>query len=101
MPFAEAVTEEVLTPLGLESSSFSLAAAPADRVARASMWSYDGREFPAPDFPLGMAPAGSMVTSVRDLGRFLTLMAGGRTSGGARFGRPRRDVARPVPGRSR
>jgi len=81
MSFAEAVTEEVLVPLGLESSSFSLATAPADRVAHASMWSYDGREFPAPDFPLGMAPAGSMVTSVRDLGRFLTLMAGGALPG--------------------
>lgn len=81
LPFAEAVTGEVLIPLGLESSSFSLAAAPPDRVAHASMWSYDGREFPAPDFPLGMAPAGSMVTSVRDLGRFLTLMAGGELPG--------------------
>ena len=81
MSFAAAVTEEVLAPLGLESSSFSLATAPADRVAHASMWSYDGREFPAPDFPLGMAPAGSMVTSVRDLGRFLTLMAGGALPG--------------------
>ena len=80
-PFAEAVTEEVLAPLGLESSSFSLAAAPAERVAHATMWSYDGREFPAPDFPLGMAPAGSMVTSVRDLGRFLTLLAGGELPG--------------------
>ena len=80
-PFAEAVTEEVLAPLGLESSSFSLAAAPAERVAHATMWSYDGREFPAPGFPLGMAPAGSMVTSVRDLGRFLTLLAGGELPG--------------------
>ena len=79
--FAEAVTDEVLAPLGLESSSFSLAAAPAERVAHATMWSYDGREFPAPDFPLGMAPAGSMVTSVRDLGRFLTLMAEGELPG--------------------
>ena len=80
-PFAEAVTEEVLAPLGLESSSFSVASAPAERLAQASMWSYDGREFPAPDFPLGMAPAGSMVTSVRDLGRFITLMAGGELPG--------------------
>jgi len=80
-PFGQAVTEEVLAPLGLESSSFSLAAAPAERLAQASMWSYDGREFAAPDFPLGMAPAGSMVTSVRDLGRFLTLMAGGELPG--------------------
>ena len=80
-PFAQAVTDEVLAPLGLESSSFSLAAAPAERVAQASMWSYDGRAFPAPGFPLGMAPAGSLVTSVRDLGRFLTLMAGGELPG--------------------
>ena len=80
-PFADAVTEEVLSPLGLESSSFSVASAPAERLAQASMWSYDGREFPAPDFPLGMAPAGSMVTSVRDLGRFITLMAGGDLPG--------------------
>ncbi|MYB31878.1 MAG: beta-lactamase family protein, partial [Acidobacteria bacterium] len=80
-PFGQAVTEEVLAPLGLASSSFSLANAPAERLAHASMWSYDGREFAAPDFPLGMAPAGSMVTSVRDLGRFLTLMAGGELPG--------------------
>ncbi len=80
-PFAEAVTADVLIPLGLESSSFSLASAPAERLANASMWTYDGREFPAPDFPLGMAPAGSMVTSVRDLGRFLTVMAGGELPG--------------------
>ena len=80
-PFADAVTEEVLSPLGLESSSFSVASAPAERLAQAAMWSYDGREFPAPDFPLGMAPAGSMVTSVRDLGRFITLMGGGELPG--------------------
>ena len=80
-PFAEAVTEEVLVPLGLDSSSFSLASAPAERLAQASMWSYDGREFPAPDFPLGMAPAGSMVTSVRDLAKFMTLLAGGELPG--------------------
>ncbi len=80
-PFAEAVTEEVLVPLGLDSSSFSVASAPAERLAQASMWSYDGREFPAPDFPLGMAPAGSMVTSVRDLAKFMTLLAGGELPG--------------------
>ena len=80
-PFGEAVSRAVLTPLGLDSSSFDLAAAPAHRLARASMWSYDGREFPAPSFPLGMAPAGSMVSSVRDLGRFLTVLAGGELPG--------------------
>ena len=80
-PFDEAVTESVLAPLGLDSSRFSLASAPPDRLARGVMWSYDGREFPAPTFPLGMAPAGSMVSSVRDLGRFLTLLAGGALPG--------------------
>lgn len=80
-PFAEAVTEAALAPLGLDSSSFDLAAAPAERLANATMWSYDGREFAAPTFPLGMAPAGSLVTSVRDLGRFLTLLAGGALPG--------------------
>ncbi len=80
-PFADAVAGEVLAPLGLDSSWFSLAAAPADRLADGLMWSYDGREFPAPSFPLGMAPAGTMVTSVRDLGRFLTLLAGGELPG--------------------
>ena len=80
-PFAEAVTDAALAPLGLDSSSFDLAAAPAERLASATMWSYDGREFAAPTFPLGMAPAGSLVTSVRDLGRFLTLLAGGALPG--------------------
>lgn len=80
-PFAEAVTETVLAPLGLDSSSFDLAAAPAERLAAATMWSYDGREFEAPTFPLGMAPAGSLVTSARDLARFLTHLAGGELPG--------------------
>jgi serine beta-lactamase-like protein LACTB len=43
------------------------------------MWTYQGREFPAPTFELGMAPAGSMYSTVTDLGRFLSvLFAGGQ-----------------------
>ena len=42
------------------------------------MWFYDGREFPAPTFPLGTIPAGNLYASVPDLGRFLiALFAGG------------------------
>ncbi len=81
IPFAQAVREATLEPLGLESSWFGLDEAPAERLATGLMWSYDGREFPAPVFPLGMAPAGSMVASVRDLGRFLTLLASGELPG--------------------
>src|SRR5262249_77289 len=46
-------------------------------------WSYHGRTFAAPTFPLGMAPAGSMYSTVTDLGRFLSvLFAGGRGPNG-------------------
>jgi D-alanyl-D-alanine dipeptidase len=35
------------------------------------MWTYDGRRFVAPDFALGIAPAGNLYASVNDLCRFL------------------------------
>ena len=45
------------------------------------MWSYVGREFPAPTWDLGMAPAGSLYSSVNDQARFLKfLFAGGKTA---------------------
>src|SRR5207302_553362 len=43
-----------------------------------------GRVFEAPTFSLGIAPAGSMYSTVTDLGRFLSvLFAGGRGADGA------------------
>jgi len=36
------------------------------------MWTTDGREFPAPTFQLGISPAGSMYTTVDDLGHFMS-----------------------------
>src|SRR5438552_11284764 len=39
------------------------------------MWTYAGREFPAPTFELGMAPAGCMYSTVLDLAQFLKLLA--------------------------
>jgi D-alanyl-D-alanine dipeptidase len=42
------------------------------------MWTLHGREFDAPTFELGMAPAGSMYSSVLELGLFIqTLLRGG------------------------
>lgn len=82
-PFARYVKRAVLDPMGLSQSAFTPEPALARRLADAAMWSYDGREFPAPTFQLGMAPAGSMYTTVEDLGRFLSvLFAGGRGPGG-------------------
>ncbi|NNE69951.1 MAG: serine hydrolase [Rhodothermales bacterium] len=71
-PFVEYVRESVLAPLGMTRSSFAPTAATRDRLANAVMWSYDGREFPAPTFELGMIPAGSMYAPVTDLGRFMS-----------------------------
>src|SRR5262249_53217237 len=46
-------------------------------------WTYHGREFPAPKFELGMAPAGCMYTTVNDLAMFESvLFAGGKTKEG-------------------
>ncbi|HVS66429.1 MAG TPA: serine hydrolase [Thermoanaerobaculia bacterium] len=81
-PFAEVLESSLLEPLGMRSSAFD---APPELVARrahALMWGIDGREFPAPGFPLGMAPAGSLDSTVLDLARFLgALLAGGELEG--------------------
>ncbi len=69
----------VLDPLGMRSSSFEPTPAVRKSLADAVMWTYHGREFPAPTFELGMAPAGSMYSTVLDLGKFLScLFAGGK-----------------------
>jgi D-alanyl-D-alanine dipeptidase len=63
----------------MTSSAFLPEPAIAGRLAKATMWGYDGRRFPAPTFQLGMAPAGSLYSTVEDLGRFLSvLFAGGQ-----------------------
>jgi len=77
-PFADYVREAVLSPLGMGRSAFAPDGAVEEGLAKAGMWSYDGREFPAPTFELGMAPAGSMYSPVTDLGRFMSaVFAGG------------------------
>jgi hypothetical protein len=65
-------------------SSFEPDPAVTKDLAKAVMWTYHGREFPAPTFELGMAPAGSMYSTATDLGRFLSvLFAGGKGPSGA------------------
>src|SRR5260221_9225521 len=46
-------------------------------LAAGIMWTPHGREFPAPTFELGMAPAGSMYSTVNDLAIFLKMLAAG------------------------
>ena len=78
-PFADAVKASALDPLGMTGSAFEPTPAVRAKLADAVMWTYHGREFPAPTFELGMAPAGSMYSSVLDLSKFAScLLADGR-----------------------
>lgn len=78
-PFATYLKRAVLDPLGMESSSFAPDQPVVQHLAKAYMWTYDGRVFQAPTFQLGTAPAGSMYSTVLDLGRFISaLLNGGR-----------------------
>jgi serine beta-lactamase-like protein LACTB len=78
-PFPKYLDRAVLRPLGLKKSAFEPTPAVTKDLAAARMWTYHASEFEAPTFQLGMAPAGSMYSTVLDLGRFLSvLFAGGR-----------------------
>ncbi|MBI4584503.1 MAG: serine hydrolase [Planctomycetes bacterium] len=87
-PFAECLEQAVLEPLGLVKSGFALTPAIGRDLARASMWTYGGRRFEAPTFQLGMAPAGSMYSTVIDLGRFLTALFNGGSGPKGRLVKP-------------
>ena len=78
-PFADYLERSVIDRMGLENSAFEPLPRFDSLRAKGVMWTPDGREFEAPTFELGMIPAGSMYSSVLDLGRFMSLLfAGGR-----------------------
>ncbi len=81
--FESYLKKVVLDPIGMSSTAFSRKEVPQKRIASAYMWTLDKRTFPAPTFDLGTAPAGSMYTTVDDLGRFMSMLfAGGRGTKG-------------------
>ncbi len=83
VPFARYLQRAVLAPMGLTSSAFELTPTLAARVPQAVMWNYQQHDFPAPTFALGMAPAGSMYSTMPDLAKFMSvLFAGGVGSKG-------------------
>ena len=98
MPFADYVKRAVLDPVGMTSSAFAPEPAVVDDLAHAYMWGFDRGLFDAPTFELGMAPAGSMYSTVLDLSRFMGVMfrhgelaaAGAEASGGDGGGAQRR-----------
>lgn len=73
-PFAEYVKHAVLHPLGMDNTAFAPSPAVAAKLARAYMWGFDRGRFDAPTFELGMAPAGSMYSTVLDLALFMDAM---------------------------
>jgi serine beta-lactamase-like protein LACTB len=72
--FPKYLSRSLLEPMGMTSSAFEPDAAVIKNLAKATMWTYHGREFAAPTFELGMAPAGCMYSTVNDLARFLKMM---------------------------
>jgi serine beta-lactamase-like protein LACTB len=73
-PFAKYLQRALLSSLAMNSTSFEPQPAITAKLAKAIMWTYHGREFPAPTFELGMAPAGCMYSTVLDLSRFLEVL---------------------------
>src|SRR6202047_1279399 len=83
-PFAQYLKSSVLDPMGLRHSSFEPNPAIITNLAKAEMWTYDGLKFEAPTFQLGRAPAGSMYSTVNDLGHFVSvLLAQGKAENSA------------------
>ena len=58
----------------MTSSGFVLTPELENNLATGWMWTYDGRRFAAPTFPLGTAPAGNLYSSVTDLAKFLVML---------------------------
>ena len=73
-PFADYVKRAVIDPIGMTSSAFVPEPGIVDDLARAYMWGFDRGLFDAPTFELGMAPAGSMYSTVLDLAQFMGVM---------------------------
>jgi CubicO group peptidase (beta-lactamase class C family)/D-alanyl-D-alanine dipeptidase len=82
-PFAAGLKQSVLEPMGLHTSGFEPTPELTRDLAKAEIWTYDGRFFPAPTFQIGVFPAGSLYTTVTDLAKFESvLFAGGRGPSG-------------------
>ena len=70
-------------------SSFEKKPELAKDLAKATMWTLDGRTFDAPGFRFGMDPCGAMYSTVLDLSRFMSvLFARGRTPEGRQLLKP-------------
>lgn len=80
--YTDYVKSNILQPLGMDDTHFSLSPDVRDRLAPASMWTIAG-DMPAPVFDLGGVPAGNIYSTVSDMAKFATcLLRGGFTTDG-------------------
>lgn len=81
--FETHLSKAVLEPLRMADSSFTPTAGVKKHLAEAVMWTHHGREFPAPTFQFGMAPAASLYSTAGDMSKFMScLFADGKTKDG-------------------
>ena len=74
MPYARYVSERVLRPLGMRSTTLEASAVPAGRLAHGYRWQ-DGTWLEEKQLPDGaFGPMGGMLTSISDLGKWVGLM---------------------------
>ncbi len=86
--FEKYVQRRVIDALGMKASSFLPTPEVKKQLADAVMWTYHGREFPAPTFELGMAPAGCMYSTVLDLAKFQSCLFANGKIGDKQFLKP-------------
>jgi CubicO group peptidase (beta-lactamase class C family) len=74
MPYNDYLTAKILRPLGMTATAMEPARVPADRLAHGYRWE-DERWKKEPLLPDGMfGPMGGMLTSVRDLSRYVAAL---------------------------
>jgi CubicO group peptidase (beta-lactamase class C family)/D-alanyl-D-alanine dipeptidase len=79
--FPSLMKESVLSPLDMDRSSFDEDSS-SSRTALGTMWTVDGRRFPAPRFLPGNVPAAGLSSTPLDLARFLiAIIASGEVRG--------------------
>jgi CubicO group peptidase (beta-lactamase class C family) len=82
-PFAKLIQRKLLGPIGMTSSTYAPTPKSRQNLAKAIMWTYHGKTFPAPTWELGMPSAGSLQSPAKDQARLLSfLFAGGKTADG-------------------
>ncbi|MEA1882734.1 MAG: serine hydrolase [Candidatus Marinimicrobia bacterium] len=73
-PYVKYMQKNILDKIGMTNSAFAPNRKIKAKLSKATMWSYDGRIFPAPTFELGMIPAGSLYSPVTDLAKFMMMI---------------------------